>query len=104
MEEVLSRCNNPNVSSYKYYGGKGVTVCERWSYPGDEGFLNFIEDMGERPKGTTLDRIDVNGNYCKDNFGRWLVARYNPLTEQIMFILSIKECCLQNHSLQKSLV
>jgi hypothetical protein len=59
---MRNRCNNPNNKSYKYYGGRGIEVCERW---GD--FLDFIEDMGERPIGYTLERIDVDGNYEPSN-------------------------------------
>jgi DNA-binding XRE family transcriptional regulator len=59
---MKSRCNNPNYNRYKDYGGRGIAYCKEW-----ESFENFLRDMGERPKGTTLDRIDNNGNYELSN-------------------------------------
>ncbi len=56
---MIQRCNNPNTIDYKYYGGKGIKVCQRWL----DSILNFIEDMGPRPVGLTLDRINCKGNY-----------------------------------------
>ena len=56
------RCNNPNATGYCNYGGRGITVCDRW-----DSFANFIEDMGERPEGLTLERRDTNGNYEPSN-------------------------------------
>lgn len=63
---MKTRCNNPNFSQYKDYGGKGITYDTRW-----ESFENFLKDMGPRSDKTlTLDRIKSNQNYCKENC-RW---------------------------------
>ena len=63
---MIRRCRDPNFKGYKYYGGKGVTVCERW-----RDFGAFLADMGERPSAAySLDRIDSSGNYEPGNC-RW---------------------------------
>ena len=68
---MIQRCTNPNTTHYDRYGGRGISVCERWLK-----FENFLADMGEKPKGLTLDRIDNNGNYENSNC-RWVTHKEN---------------------------
>lgn len=59
---MIQRCTNPNNEGYHNYGGRGIVISEDWLT-----FENFFRDMGHPPEGLTLERLDVNGNYCKDN-------------------------------------
>jgi len=60
---MIGRCYNPKNGRYADYGGRGVTVCDRWR----ENFLNFLEDMGEMPEGMTIERQDNDLPYSKEN-------------------------------------
>lgn len=63
--DMHARCRNPNEDSYRWYGGKGISVCDRWN-----DFSLFLEDMGEKPFGMSIDRIDSKKNYDPSNC-RW---------------------------------
>lgn len=68
---MKARCHSPKSAAYQHYGARGIKVCERWLT-----FENFLADMGERPEGHSLDRIDTDKNYSPDNC-RWLPKAEN---------------------------
>lgn len=59
---MLRRCKNPKDGVYEYYGGRGISVCDEW-----KDFDKFLKDMGVKPEGYSLERKNVNGNYCLEN-------------------------------------
>lgn len=79
---MRERCTNPKNVGWSNYGGKGIRVCARW-----DSFENFLADMGEPPKGMTIDRKDSSGNYEPDNC-RWATPKEqgnNRSTNRLLF-------------------
>lgn len=77
FKSMLNRCYRSSDPMYHLYGNRNIRVCERWVL----SFNNFLEDMGERPKGKTLDRINNNGNYEPDNC-RWATPLQQSLSRR----------------------
>ncbi len=73
-QTMIARCHNPSAAAYRYYGARGIQVCARWR----ESFEAFAADMGARPVGLELDRIDPDGHYEPENV-RWMNRRMQKL-------------------------
>lgn len=78
---MIVRCTNPNRTTWKHYGGRGIKVCSRWRL-----FENFLADMGRRPDGMTLDHRDNDKNYCRSNC-RWAdLSTQNRNSSQVIWV------------------
>lgn len=91
-ENMNKRCNNKNDPSYIYYGGRGIIVCDRWLK-----FENFLEDMGECPPDLTLDRIDNDNGYYRENC-RWTTTfeQHRNMRSNNNYIFKNQVWCLKD--------
>lgn len=78
---MKQRCYDKNHPSYKHYGGRGIKVCDRWTEKSN-GFSNFLEDMGSRPKGYSVDRINNDGSYTPENC-RWATPSQQTFNQRM---------------------
>lgn len=79
---MVDRCTNKNNTSYPHYGGRGIEVCDRW-----RSFSNFYTDMGDRPDGMSLDRINVDGNYEPRNC-RWATKQVQATNQRTNVLIT----------------
>jgi hypothetical protein len=91
---ILGRCNNPTDRDYKNYGGRGISVCQRW-----HSFENFLADMGEPSPHLTIERIDNNKGYYKSNCLWATHAEQHRNTRRTIIIdgLCLKDYCAKHH-------
>lgn len=92
---MVQRCTNTNNPGYKNYGGRKITICYRWSNKNPLGFQNFLEDMGERPKGKSIDRIKNNKGYHKNNC-KWSTGKEQSRNQRTNHLLKYngKKLCI----------
>lgn len=76
---MLYRCYGKKAANRKHYGGRGIAVCPQWQ--GKAGFAKFLKDLGERPDGRTLDRINTDGNYEPGNV-QWATPKEQCVTRR----------------------
>lgn len=95
-QDMKSRCANPSNRNWANYGGRGITVCERWLC-----YENFLADMGEKPDGFSIDRVDVNGNYEPGNC-RWIpIEQQASNTRRTLYVMvegkrrNLREVCVE---------
>lgn len=80
---MKQRCLNPNSDNYSYYGGRGISICKEWLT-----FSGFYEDMGSKPPGLTLDRIDGEGDYTVTNC-RWVSRKKQSENRKVVHMITI---------------
>lgn len=99
-DEMKSRCSNQNATGFADYGGRGIKVCERWL----NSFEAFLADMGERPPGSSLDRINVDGDYEPSNcrWATWKEQQRNKRTTRLVTVDGIT-ASLADHCERKSM-